>query len=368
MIGVGALVLCVIGGFFNPEQFFRSYLFAYLFWIGVSLGSMAIFMLHQLTGGRWGAVIRRFLESATRTIPLLAMLFIPVLFGIRHIYIWTHEHDEILRHKEIYLNIPFFIIRAVLYFGIWGGMSFFLNKWSLEQDRNATPSVAQRMQVLSGPGLVLYGLTMTFAAIDWIMSLEPHWFSTIYGLMIMTGQVLSAFAMVVIFCAMFREQEPLSGVLEPSHFKDLGNLILTFVMLWAYLSYSQLLLIWAGNLREEIPWYVHRLKTNWEWLGVILLLFHFAFPFVLLLSRGIKRNYRLLAMIAAGLIIVRFLDLFWLVKPEFHQTGFAIHYLDVLLLIALGGIWLAYFLYQLKSRPMVPLHDPNLMEAHGTRA
>jgi hypothetical protein len=357
--GVSALALCVAGAFLNPAQFLRSYLVAFLFWLGIALGSAAVVMLHHLVGGRWGFVIRRLLESATRTLPAMAVLLLPILLGVRSLYHWTHPAgDHLLEHKAPYLNIPFFIIRAVIYFAVWIGVTWVLNRWSLEQDRTGAPGLVRRMQVLSGPGLLLYGLTVTFASIDWAMSLEPHWFSTIYGMIFMVGQGLATLAFVIAVLMLLSRYQPLSGTLTPDHFHDLGNLMFAFVMLWAYVSFSQFLIIWSGNLPEEIPWYLARLRGGWQWVALILLVFHFFLPFLLLLMRPIKRRAHVLARVAIAVILVRLLDLFWLVTPAFHPGKFHLHWMDVAAPIGVGGLWLAAFLSNLKRAPLLPLRDP----------
>lgn len=362
--GIAGAVLCAIGAFDSPTQFFHSYLMGYVFWLGIVLGSMAIMMLHHMTGGGWGLVIRRLLESATRTLPLMALLFIPLLFGLHRLYAWARPEElaanELLQHKALYLNVPFFIVRAVIYFAIWALLIYFLNKWSREQDRTGNPKLVRRMQVLSGPGLVLYGLTVSFAAVDWLLSLDPEWFSTMYGLLIIAGQGLSALAFVIAVAMILSKREPMSEVLAPTHFHDLGKLMLAFVMIWAYFAFSQFLIIWAGNLPEEIPWYVRRLQGGWQWVGILLILFHFGLPFLLLLSRDLKRHARKLAILASFVILIRFVDVFWLAAPEFSQDGFHLHWMDIAAPIGVGGLWLAFFSWQLKQRPLLPIKAPDL--------
>jgi hypothetical protein len=372
LFGVVGLMLCIVGAFFSPEQFFRAYLLAYVFWISIALGCLAIIMIYHLSGGAWGVVIRRMLESATRTLPLMIVLFVPLVFGLRDLYAWARPEvvasDELLQHKRLYLNIPFFLLRAALYFVAWGGVAYFINKWSLEQDQYAAdPRPTRRLRLLSGPGLIVYGLAITFAAIDWLMSLEPHWYSTIFGVTLMVGQGLNAFAFAIIVAALLAGREPLSRVLSPVHFQDLGSLLLAFVMLWTYMAFSQWLIVWSGNLPEETVWYVHRLQGGWQWFGVVLIVFHFALPFVLLLSRDLKRNARALAMVAGAIMVMRFIDLFWLIVPAFYPEGVHVHWMDIVAPISLGGIWLAMFIRQLGGRPLLPLHDPNLRGAiaHG---
>jgi len=361
--------LSLVGLLIDVRQFLQSYLMAYMLCLGVTLGCLALGMIHQLSGGAWGVVIRRPIGAAARVLPVMALLFLPIALGMTRLYVWTNAnlvaHDEALQHKHLYLNIPFFLIRAAIYFLVWNGVSYLLNTWSLEQDRTADPRFSRRMQILSGGGLVAYGVTITFASFDWMMSLEPHWFSTIYGVLIMGGQGLSALAFLIIVLVWLSRRPPLDRIVVPAHFHDLGNLMLAFVMLWAYFSFSQYLIIWSGNLPAEIAWYLHRLQTGWRAVGLTLILFHFAAPFVVLLSRQVKRQPELLVKVAVGILIVRLVDLFWLIAPEFHQTGISVSWMDVVLPLTLGSIWLACFIWQLRDRAILPLHDPEFDEALG---
>jgi hypothetical protein len=372
-VGIAGLAVSAILAFFNVEQFFRSYLLAYVFWIGIVLGCLAILMVQHMSGGAWGLVIRRVLEAATRTFLPMALLFIPLAVGQKFIYIWANPEAaagnpvlvRLLEHKEPYLNIPFFLARVAFYFLVWIGVTYFLNKWSLEQDRTGDRRITRKMQVLSGPGLVLYGLTVTFASIDWVMSLEPEWFSTIYGILFMGGQGVSAMAFIIAVLVLLKNRKPFSEILAPRHFHDLGKLLLAFIMLWAYFSFSQFLIIWSGNLPEEIPWYIRRLQGPFKWVGLVLVIFHFALPFMMLLSRDLKRNARRLAVLAVAVIIVRLVDLYWLIAPEFHHGEFHLHLLDIIVPIGLGGIWVWFFCRQLKNRPLLPVGDPELEGAIG---
>jgi hypothetical protein len=375
MVGVGGLGLCLVGVFRNPGQFFRSYLLAYLFWLGLALGCLAIVMLHHLVRGAWGTVIQHLLEAGTRTLPLMVVLIVPLLFGLHDLYIWTRPQavasDELLRHKSLYLNVPFFILRTGVYFVVWIVVAYCLNRWSRlhdqEQERLHERSLQRRLQLLSGPGLVLYGITVTFAAIDWAMSLEPYWYSTIYGVIFIVGQGLATLAFAIIALALLADFAPFAGVVAPAHFHDLGNLLLAFVMLWAYIAFSQFLIIWSGNLPEEIPWYVHRTQGGWQWIGLWLLVFHFAVPFLLLLSRGTKRSAQILATVALTIICMQLVDLFWLVMPAFHPARLYVHWLDIVAPLGIGGLWMAVYVWQLQRRPLLPLHDPRLQGAieHG---
>jgi len=369
LAGAVGAVASLGGAFLNFTQFMQSYLMAYMLCLGVTLGSLALGMVHQLSGGAWGVVIRRPIGAAARVLPVMTALFLPIALGMSRLYPWTNAelvaHDEVLRHKQLYLNTPFFLARAALYFLVWNVLSYLLNAWSLEQDRNPDPRIARRMQQLSAGGLLAYGLTITFAAFDWLMSLEPHWFSTIYGVLIMGGQGLSALAFLIVALVWLSRRPPLDRIVVAAHFHDLGNLLLAFVMLWAYFSFSQYLIIWSGNLPAEITWYTHRLQTGWRWVGTALVLFHFAVPFVLLLSRAVKRDPQMLVKVAIAVLIVRLLDLFWLIAPEFHPAGIAVSWLDVVLPLTLGSIWLGCFVRQLRGRAILPVHDPEFDETLG---
>jgi len=366
--GVGAVV-SLVGLLVDLRQFLQSYLMAYMLCLGVTLGCLALGMIHQLSGGAWGVVIRRPIGAATRVLPVMTLMFLPIALGMTRLYVWTNAdlvaHDEVLQHKHLYLNIPFFLIRAAIYFLVWNGLSYLLNSWSLEQDRTADPRLARRMQILSGGGLVAYGVTITFASFDWMMSLEPHWFSTIYGVLIMGGQGLSALAFLIVALVWLSRRPPLDRIIVPAHFHDLGNLMLAFVMLWAYFSFSQYLIIWSGNLPAEIGWYLHRLQTGWRAVGLTLILCHFAAPFVVLLSRRVKRQPDLLIKVAVGVLIVRLIDLFWLIAPEFHQTGLSVSWMDIVVPLTFGSIWLGCFIWQMRGRAILPLHDPQFDEALG---
>jgi hypothetical protein len=367
-VGAASLAACVVGFFRYPDAFFRGYLFGYVFFTGLTLGCLAVVMLHHLTGGAWGIPIRRMLESGTRTLPLIAVLFLPIAFGMEHLYSWAREdaaNDALLRAKAAYLNVPFFLGRAALYFAVWMAVAYFLNRWSLEQDRVGTPALSRKLQLLSAGGLVAYGLTMTFASIDWVMSLEPHWFSTMYGVLYIAGQALNALAFVTAALVLLWRHAPFSGYVRTSHFHDLGKLLLAFVMFWSYVAFSQYLIIWAGNLPEEIPWYLRRLTGGWGWVGVALIVLHFALPFLLLLPESANRNPRILASVAALVVLMRFVDVYWLVRPVFTQAGsspgsarFQMDWLDLAAPIGIGGVWLAVFLWQLEERPLLPVHDP----------
>jgi hypothetical protein len=375
VVGIAGLLLSGLGAFVNPIQFFRSYLLAYLFWLGLTLGCLAILMVHYLAGGAWGAILRRALESGMRTLPLMVILVAPLLFGLRALYIWARPEavadDELLRHKSLYLNIPFFMVRLAVYFIAWLAIAYLVNRWSQQQeqvtDQAARDVIDRRLALLSGLGLAVYGVTMSFAALDWVMSLEPYWYSTIFGIMILVGQLLGALAFAVVVSSLLANDELPSKVISPGRLHDIGNLLVTAVLFWAYIAFSQFLIIWAGNLPDEVLWYMHRMHGGWQWIGVSLALFQFALPFLLLLQQNIKENARRLGMIAAVILFMHVVDMFWVVMPAFYQQGPALHWLDAIVLIGVGGVWMTVFAWQLKGRSLLPLHDPSLQGAaeHG---
>ncbi|MGH9971252.1 MAG: hypothetical protein ACREBG_26140 [Pyrinomonadaceae bacterium] len=363
IVGVVFLFLLFVGALINRTQFFRSYLVGYLFWIGIALGCLALLMLQHLSGGIWGLVIRRVLEAATRTLPLMAALFVPIILGAHQIYPWTHKEEmakspALEQKAHYYLNLPFFTGRAALYFAIWMLAAYLLNKWSHEQDRTAGRQFTRRMRMFSGPGLAIFVLTVTFASVDWAMSLNPEWFSTIYGLLFVAAWALSALAFVIAVMAFLSRREPMSTVVKPNQFQDLGKLMLAFVMLWAYFAFSQFLIVWSGNLPEEIQWYLPRLRGGWGVIAVSVVFFHFALPFLLLLSASLKRNPRKLLMLVGLILVMRLIDVFWMVAPEFQRDHFYVSWMDVVAPLGIGGLWLAMFLWQLGKRPLIPINDP----------
>jgi len=363
LIGSALLAACIAGGFADRGDFFRSYLVAFLFWLGITLGCLAIVMMQHLTGGQWGLAIRRILEAGSRTLPLMAVAALPLLAGMKTLYVWSQpgQTDPVILTKRIYLNAGFFTGRMIFYFACWFMLAYLLNKWSrAEDDGNA--SLAKHMEGISGGGLVLYALTITFASFDWVMSIEPRWHSSIYGLLFAVGQVLGAFAFAIIVLIWLSDREPLSKVVRPSHFQDLGSFLLTFIMLWAYLEFSQFLIIWAGNLSVEIPWYLRRMKGVWGSVGLLLVLLNFVLPFFLLLMRDIKRRARSLVVVAGMLLVMRLVDMYWMVLPAFGGSNVHLTWTNLALPFGLGGIWLAYFMWQLQRLPILPVNDPRLEE------
>ncbi len=371
VVGLVGVVVCLVGMFLPDTRVtsFRAWLVAFNLGTGVALGSLVVLMLQYLTGGVWGVVMRRPLEAATRTLPLMALLFVPLACGLPDLYAWARPDaidDPNLVHKAPYLNVPSFLIRAGIYFAIWNGLAWLLNLWSKRQDADSgpNPTLLSRCETLSAPGMILFVLTITFASIDWVMSLEPHWYSTIYGAMFGMGQVLSGFAFAVAVVALLAARKPLSDLLGRQQLRDLGSLMMAFVMVWAYLSFMQFLLIWAGNLPEEVPWYLARLMGPWKFVALALIVLHFALPFVILLSATMRSRRSALVWVASLVVVMRPVDLLWLIVPAFdhHSHSPAEDHFDFFApvlyasaLAAVGGLWLGVYLRQLASRPLLPV-------------
>ena len=369
LVGLLAAGLALLGLFLSWTHFWQAYLLAYLFWLEIALGCLGLLLLHHLVGGRWSARIRRVLEAGMMTLPLLALLFLPLLIGLRTLYPWSDPtysaaHD-LVQQKVGWLNIPFFVGRSLLYFAIWLGMAWLLNRWSVAQDRADPERATGALRWFSAPGMILYGVTTTFAAFDWMMSLEPTWYSSIYGLLFIIGQALAALALAIIGVVMLIRPEFAETDWRKT-LNHLGNFLLGFVMIWAYFTFSQFLIIWSANLPEEASWYVHRLQGGWQQVGSFLICFHFVLPFLLLLSRRIKRQAGWLFGLACAIFAIRWLDLFWLTRPAFSPEGVQLGWLDAVLLLAIGAGWLSLFLRRWRSNSSLPLHDPHL-ETQGTQ-
>jgi hypothetical protein len=363
---VAGLALAGVGlALSGLDRFYEAYLVAYTFWLGVALGSLALLMVQHLSGGAWGVVIRRPLEAAAGTIPAMAVLFLPILPGMHTLYHWTHPEalaDPVIAAKAAYLNTPFFLARAASYFLIWMAMSQLLLKWSREQDETGDPALARKIALLSGGGLVVYALTVTFAIVDWLMSVNPHWFSTMWGPLFMTGQGLAALAVAINVLVFLKGSAPLDRVLNASHFHDLGKLLFAFLMLWAYMSFSQFLIVYSANLVEEVPHYIVRSQGGYQYVTVVLILLHFVVPYAILLSRDVKRDTTRLRVVAAWLLLMRVVDYYWQVAPEFHEA-MSPTLLDVALPIAIGGVFFTLYAMRLGSHALVPVHDAGLEKA-----
>jgi hypothetical protein len=368
IVGLIASVVALFIAFTSPATFFRGYLVSFMDWLGVCLGSMAIVMVRHMTGGGWGTVIRRILGASMRTLPLMILLFIPIALGVRYLYPWAIPVDSIAdpairehldKHSFIlrdYLNYHGFVTRAFVYFAIWFILQYLLSKFSFEHDKPPFADTSNRFKMVSAPGIILYALTISFAAIDWVMSLNPSWISTIYGLIFLAGQLIAALAFAIVVERILFNYEPMATLLKPSYVHDHGKFMLTFIMVWAYFSFSQWLIIWAGNLPEEITWYFRRLHGGWQFVGLFLVVFHFFVPFFVLLSRRFKRDITQMVWVGAWMLVAHYIDLFWHIEPSFSQT-FTVTLADIVIPFAMGGIWIAYFCRNLSSQPLVPAYD-----------
>ena len=368
VIGVVASVIAIGLGFTNPQVFFRGYLLSFMDWLGICLGSMAILMIRHMTGGGWGMVIRRVLGASMRTLPLMFLFFIPLAWlAVPRLYPWAmpldaiqnpriREHLEHFQTVRSYLNWSGFVLRGIVYFAIWGLIVFLLSKWSAEQNKPPVRDNSARFKAVSGPGLIIFAFTISFGAIDWVMSLDPSWISTIYGLLFVAGELLAGLAFAVVIERILFKYKPMSLLLRPDFVHDHGKFMLTFIMVWAYFSFSQWLIIWAGNLPEEITWYIRRLGGGWAYVGLFLVIFHFAVPFAILLSRPFKRDVTKLVWLATWMLFMRYVDLFWIIEPNF-STGFTVTWADIVIPFAMGGLWLAYFCRNLSSLPLLPEYD-----------
>jgi len=359
--GLAAFALSVIGAFIEPVQFFQSYLVSLVFWISIALGALFLTLLHHLTGAKWSVVLRRFFENIMTLIPWLALLFIPLFFGLSHLYEWSHSplHDELLAHKSPYLNVRFFILRNVLYFCIWSALAMALYRASRRQDVGGT---GQPFVRLSAPGVILSALTVTFAAFDWLMSTEAHWYSTIFGVYFFGASTLAAIAVVTLTALFFRRRNMLRDAITASHYHDLGKLLFTFTIFWAYIAFSQYFLIWYANIPEETVWYAHRWTGSWKSVSLLLVFGHFIVPFFTLMTRAAKSHLSFLTLISLWLLAMHWLDLHWIVSPVFHPDGLSLSWLDFTTLLAVGGCAVAALARRFGAAPLIPINDPNLSE------
>jgi hypothetical protein len=363
VVGVVGLGLCAVGAPFSPAQFFRAYLTAYIFFLGLGLGSLVLLMIYFLTGGAWGFLIRRILEAGMRTLPLLAILFVPIGLGAAHLYLWAQPGmvaiDKNLQYQHFYLNLSYFWGRAILYFILWNLLAFLLDYLSRRQDRAGSSGLSATMARISGLGLAAYGISINFASVDWLMSLQPSFRSTIFGPLFAAGQILSAFAFTLIVMDFLLNQPALARRISNEVLKDLGSLLLTFLIIWAYLEFFQFMLIWIADLRYDAIWLLAQGRNGWQWVAAALCAFGFAVPFFLLLMRSVSENPAVLARVAWLVLGTQLLFVYFQVMPQFPDTHWSEHWMDFLMPLGIGGLWLAFFLWQLKQRSLLPLHDPS---------
>lgn len=360
--GVAGLAISATGYFTDSKQFFYSYLTAFAFWATIGLGGLFFTMLHHLTSATWSVVLRRMTETVMATLPILIILFLPVVFGMHDLYHWTHkdvvEHDAVLKSKEAYLNMPFFFIRTALYFVVWVLLSRTLYSSSLNEDQASSPDLTMKMKRVSAPGMVLFGLTLTFASFDWLMSLDPHWYSTIFGVYVFSGTVLAILSFITLLALYLRNQEILEDVITVEHYHDLGKLLFAFTVFWAYIAFSQFMLIWYANIPEETLFFDHRWHGTWKIVSMIILFGHFVVPFVVLLTRAAKRNLFILKMMGIWLLLMHWVDIYWLVMPNLHKEGAVVSWMDLTTMIGVGGLFIWLFWNRFVSQPIVPVKDP----------
>jgi hypothetical protein len=374
---IAAVVALILGLNFGWALFLRGWLVGFLFWLGLTTGSLCLLMLQYTSGGNWGRVGRRFWEAAAGNLPLMFLCWLPIAFGMKLIYPWAAmTHAEAAARLgaskvDLYLNPTWFWIRGAVYFLGWLGLYTILMRWSKKEEAGeTTPAQFVTIQNWSGFGIVYYAAAITFASIDWAMSLYPEWWSTVWGMLFMVGQVLSTLAFTIWLLVKLAPLEPISRMFKLDYLHDFGKLMFAFVVLWAYLSFSQWLIIWSGNMLSEIKWYLMRLRGGWQYFGTALIFVHFVFPFALLLSRSLKRQGRRLMLIALLILFMRMVDLFWLTAPNFYkgtESGFATFKLVdaamyIVCPIAIGGIWLFMFYSRLQKRSLMPVNDPHFVE------
>ncbi len=367
IIGICGLLLSLIGYFSNSEQFFHSYLTAFVFWATIGLGGLFFTMLNYLVGAKWAVVLRRFGESLMMILPVMAIFFIPMIPGLSELYHWSVygnvASDHLLQGKAGYLNVPFFIIRAIIYFGIWSVLAFNLYKVSLRQDSSPDSSQTKKLRIISAAGMILFALTITFAAFDWLMSLDAHWYSTIFGVYVFAGAFLAMLALVSFISIRLRKNNVLYDIITREHDHDLGKLIFAFVIFWGYMAFSQYFLIWYGNIPEETVWFLHRWEGSWKAVTLLLVFGHFVIPFFFLFPHGPKRNWTAMTIITLWILLMHWIDIYWLVMPSLHHHGVHLSWMDLTTMLGIGGIFLYIFWRRFTSNPLVPSGDPNLKES-----
>jgi hypothetical protein len=363
---VGAIA-CAILGAANPKQFFFSWLASFMFFLSLTLGGLFFVLIQYASQGGWGIVVRRIGETVFATLPAMAALFVPLLFGLHDLYEWTvpgaADHDALLRWKAPYLNVPFFLIRAALFFGIWSFIALLYYRGSRGQDASGDPAVSARLRRLAGPALIVLALTQTFAAIDWIMSLTPHWYSTMFGVYFFAGSFVGFIALLSVVVPAMRGAGLLDTVITAEHLHDLGKFLFAFTAFWAYIAFSQFFLVWYANLPEETIWFKPRIEGSWLPVSLLLMAGHFGVPFLFLMGRTVKRRGATLAAGGAWVLAMHFIDLYWQVMPTLHPEGFRPSLLDVAAFLTVGGCFVAAASWLMRRQALVPLGDPRLAES-----
>ena len=367
VIGVIGIAAAIVGWVTNPPEFYKAWLPAYLFWFEIVAGALGILMLQYVTGGEWGLLIRRPLGAAARTMPVILIFFIPVIIGLPHIYVWANQdvmaHDHLLQFKQPWLNPTWFTIRAGVYFAAWILWAWRIRVLSLQFYEDRAPETELRRRKWAALGLPMIVLTLTFASIDWVMSLEPKWYSSMFGISFTVGCGLSAYAYVTFLLTQLSKTKAMEDIIKPSHFRDLGNLMLAFVMLWAYTAFSQFLLIWYGNIKEETPYYLKRSHGMWGLMAAVLIIFHFFLPFTMLLMRAIKDRPKTIAIVTVIVIAMRFVEIYWLTGPALYGEHFHLSWITIAALVGIGGVWFWFMVQQLKGQTIIPIHETWVEEA-----
>ena len=371
MIGAGAAllggVLCAVLGMGNPKQFFFSWLVSFLFFLSLALGGLFFVLIQYASQGSWGIVVRRIGESIFTTIPVMAALFLPLLLGMHHLFEWSvpgvTDHDALLRWKAPFLNVPFFLIRAAIYFGSWSFIAVMYYRLSRIQDATGDPGITARLRRFAGPGIIVLALTSSFASVDWIMSLTPHWYSTMFGVYFFAGAFVGFIALLSITAVAMRRAGLLDTLITAEHLHDLGKFLFAFTAFWAYIAFSQFFLIWYANLPEETIWFKARLEGSWKAVTLFLMIGHFGIPFFYLMGRAVKRRDSTLAVGGVWLLLMHFLDLYWQIMPTLHPEGIRPSILDVAAFIAVGGCFVAAAGWLMRKQALVPIRDPRIDES-----
>ncbi|HYC62278.1 MAG TPA: hypothetical protein VEK79_22190 [Thermoanaerobaculia bacterium] len=367
IIGVIGIIGAAIGLFTDAQEFYRAWLPAFVFWFLIASGALGVLMLQYVTGGEWGVLIRRPLGAAARTIPLFILFGLPIAFGLKHIYIWADpaivHGDHLLEQKSLWLNPMGWIIRSLIYIGLLSLWAWRVRVLSLKFYEDRSPFTELKRRKWSAFGLVIFVMSLTLSGVDWVMSLEPKWYSSMFGISFTIGAGLSAFAFVTFFLTLLSENNAMKGILKASHFRDLGNLMLAFTMLWAYTNFSQFMLIWYGNIKEETPYYLKRMHGGWGVMAAVLIVFHFFLPFTMLLMRAIKDRPRTIAIVTVIILVMRFVDIYWLTVPAHHPDHFYLSWITLFAFLGIGGLWLAAFIWQLKGQTIIPIHETWVDEA-----
>lgn len=364
-VGLGGLLVTGIGMAFQPRQVLFSYLVSLAYWLGLCLGALLLLTIFHASNAKWPVVVRRMLERMAECCAVFALLFLPILFGIKHLFLWTNEGlpeqvARLLQQKRFYLNVPFFLVRAALYFAIWIVVSWALSRWSRRQDEVEDLTLTVKQRRLGSFAVPILALSLTFAAVDWLMSLDPTWYSTIFGVYYFAGSFVGAIALLILVTALSRGPDLFGNLVSAEHLHSLGTFLFAFVVFWAYIAFCQFMLIWIADIPEEAPWYLLRAFGGWQPIGIALFLGHFVLPFFFLLSREVKRNRRALAWAAAWILVFHYLDLYWVIMPVLHPSSPHLHWADLTAFLGIGGLAIGFAIWRMRGSYTVPVGDPYL--------